>query len=90
MYVCFMDLEKALNRVNREALGENEDERRVVDFFVNERGLSIGNMYFKHRKVTRGWDELQIINMIDLLLVKRGNMKHVHDMKTEKEMEQSI
>ena len=56
--------------------GENDNSGRVVDFCA-EKGLCVGNTYFKHRSlhkytiVAMGQDKVDIKSMIDLLLVKR-------------------
>ena len=59
--------------------GENDNGRRVVEF-CEERGLCVGNTYFKHRglhkytRVARDRDGVEIKIMIDLALVKRDMM----------------
>ena len=56
--------------------GENDNGRRIVDF-CSERGLCVGNTYFKNRslhkytRITRRQDGVEIKSMIDLVLVKR-------------------
>ena len=58
-----------------------ENVRRVVEFCV-ERGLCVGNTYFKHRslhkytRVARGQDGVEIKSMINLVLVKRDMMRY--------------
>ena len=52
--------------------GENDNGRRVVEFCA-ERGLCVGNTYFKHRslhkyiRVVRGQNRMEV----DLVLVKK-------------------
>ena len=56
-------------------LGENDNGRRVVEFYA-ERGLCVGNTYFKqkslhkYKRVARDQHGVQVKNMIDLVLVK--------------------
>ena len=46
-------------------------------YFCIERGLCLGNTYFKHRslykytRVARGQDRVEVKSMIDLVLVKK-------------------
>ena len=60
--------------------GGNKNRRRVVEFYA-ERGLCMGNIYFKHkslRKYTwmaKGQNRVEVKSMIDLVLVKK-NMLH--------------
>ena len=62
--------------------GENVNGRRVVEFCA-ERGLCMGNTYFKHRtlhkytRVARSQDEVEIKSMIDLVLAKRDMLQDV-------------
>ena len=57
-------------------LGGNNNGRRMGEF-CEERGLGVGNTYFKQRslhkytRVARNQDEMAIKSMIDLVLVKR-------------------
>ena len=50
--------------------------RRVVEYCA-ERGLCVGNTYFKHRslhkytRVAKGQDGMEVKSMIDLVLVKK-------------------
>ena len=52
-----------------------------------ERGLCVGNTYFKHRsmhkytRVVRDRDGVEIKNMIDVVLVKRGMLLYVQDVR---------
>ena len=52
-------------------LGENDNGKRVIDFST-ERGLCVGNTYFKHKclfkctRVARGQDQVEIMSVIDL------------------------
>ena len=39
----------------------------------------------KYTKVSKGWDGMEVISMIVLVLVKKDIMKYVHDMKTVEE-----
>ena len=51
--------------------------------FYAERGLCIGNTYFKHRsldkytRVSRGQDRVEVRSMIDLVLVKKDMLQDV-------------
>ena len=53
--------------------------------FCAERGLCVGNTYFKHRslpkspRVAIGQDGVDIKSMIDLVLVKRHMLQYVQD-----------
>ena len=57
-----------------------------------QRGLCVGNTYFKHRslhkytRVARGIDGVEIKNMIDLVLVKRDMLRYVQDVRVERGM----
>ena len=54
---------------------------------VPERGLCVGNTYFKHRglrkytRVKRGRDGVEMKSMIDLVLVKRDILQYVQDVR---------
>ena len=71
--------------------GENDNIRRVVEF-CEERGLCVGNTYFKHRslykytKMARGLDGAEIKSMIDLVLVKRDILLYVQDVRAMREL----
>ena len=62
--------------------GENDNGRKVMEFYA-ERGLCIGNTYFKHRsldkytRVSRGQDRVEVRSMIDLVLVKKDMLQDV-------------
>ena len=63
--------------------GENDNCRRVMEFCA-ERGLCVGNTYFKHRslhKYTRGQDGVEVKSMISLVLVKRDLLRYVEDVR---------
>ena len=61
---------------------ENDNGRRLVEFY-EERGLFVGNTYFKHSslhkytRVARGRDGVELKSMIDLVLVKRNMLQYV-------------
>ena len=63
-------------------MGENNDERRVVDFCA-KMGLCMGNTYFEHKslhkstRVARGEDGVEVMSMIDLVLVKKDMLRYV-------------
>ena len=46
--------------------------------FCAERGLRVGNTYFKHTRVARDQDGVEQKSMIDLVLVKYM-LSYVHD-----------
>ena len=60
--------------------------------FYAERGLCMGNTYFKHRslhnytRVARGRDSVEIKSMIDLVLVKRDMLQYVQDVRVVRGM----
>ena len=60
--------------------------------FCAERGLCVGNTYFKHRnlhkytKVARGQDVMKVMSMIDLLLVKRDILQYGQDVRVVRGM----
>ena len=60
--------------------------------FCEERGLCVGNTYFKHisvhkyTRVARGRGGVEIKNMIDLLLVKRDMLRYVQDVRAVRGM----
>ena len=52
--------------------------------FCAERGLRVGNTYFKQRslhKYTRGQDRLKVKSMIDLVLVKKYMLRFFQDVR---------
>ena len=55
--------------------------------FCTERGLCVGNTYFKHRslhkytRVARGQDGVEIKSMINLVLEKRDMLHYVQDVR---------
>ena len=55
---------------------ENENGKRVMEFCA-ERGLCVGNTYFKHKnlhkytRVARSQDGVEVKSMLDLVLVKK-------------------
>ena len=71
--------------------GENDNGRRVVKFSA-ERGLCVGNTYFKHMslhkysRVTKGQDGVEIKSMIDMVLVKRDILCYVQDVRAKRGM----
>ena len=75
--------------------GENDKGREVVEF-CTERGLCLGNTYFKHRslqkytRVAKGQDEVEVKNMIDLVLVKRNMMRYLQDVRVVKGMRRGL
>ena len=66
--------------------GENGNGRRVVEF-GEQRGLYVGNTYFKHisahkyTRVAKGQGGVETKNMIDLVLVKRDMLRYVQDVR---------
>ena len=68
---------------------ENDKGRRVVEFCA-ERGLYVGNTYFKHislhkyTRVARDQDRVEVKSMIDLVLVKRVMLCNVYDVREVK------
>ena len=72
-------------------IGENDNGRRVVEFCA-ERGLCVGNTYFKHRSlhrytgVTRDQDGVDPKSTIHLVLVKRDMLHYVQDVRVLKGM----
>ena len=71
--------------------GENDNGRRVVEF-CKERGLFMGNTYFKRRnvqkytRVARGREGVKVKSMIDLVLVKRDVLRYVQDVRAVRGM----
>ena len=74
--------------------GEFDNGRRVVEF-CPERGLCVGNTYFKqkqrslhkHTRLARGQDGVKIKSMIDLMqVVKRDMARYVQDVKAVRGM----
>ena len=66
--------------------GENENGRRVVEFYA-ERGVCVcvDNTYFEHKslhKYTRGQDGVEVKSMTDLMMVKKDMLRFVQDMRT--------
>ena len=64
--------------------GENDYGRRLVEFY-EERGLCVGNTYFKHKGlhkytlVARDRDGVEIKSIIGLVLVKRDMLQYVQE-----------
>ena len=64
--------------------GENDNERRVVEFYA-ERGMCVGNIYFKQKslheytRVGRGQGRVEVRSMTDLVLVKNDMLRLVQD-----------
>ena len=64
--------------------------------FCAERGLCVGNTYFKHRnlhkytRVARGQDRVELKSMIDLVLVKRDMLSYVQDVRALRGMGRSL
>ena len=56
----------------------------------------MGNTYFKHRglykytRVTRGQNGVEIKSMIDLVLVKRDELRYVQDVRAVRGMGRSL
>ena len=61
-----------------------------------ERELCVCNKYFNYKNVhtytrmVRGRGGMEVMSMIDLVLVKRDTLKHVHNVKTVEGMGQGI
>ena len=59
------------------AFGVLEENDKRVKEFCAERGLCVGNIYFKHRslrkytRVARGQGRVEVKSMIDLVLMKK-------------------
>ena len=70
---------------------ENDNGRRLVKFCA-EKGLCVGNTYFKHRslhkytRVARGSDGMEVKSMIDLVLVKKDMLHYGHDVRAVRGM----
>ena len=64
--------------------GENDNGRKVLEFYA-EKGLCVGNTYFKlkglykYTRVARGQDGVEMKSMIDLVMVKRDMLRYVQD-----------
>ena len=64
--------------------------------FCTERGMCVGNTYFKHRslqkytRVARGQDGVEIKSMIDLILVKKDVLRYVQDVRVVRGMERGL
>ena len=62
-----------------------------MDFYA-ERGLCVGNTYFKDKslhkytRVARGQDGVAVKSMVDLLLVKRDMLRYVQDVRAVRRM----
>ena len=60
--------------------------------FYAERGLCVGNTYFKDKslhkytRVARGQDGVAVKSMVDLLLVKRDMLRYVQDVRAVRRM----
>ena len=71
--------------------GENDNGRRM-DEFCAERGLYVGNTYFKHKslhkytKVAKGQNGVEVKSMIDLVLVKKHMQRYVQDKRAVRGM----
>ena len=76
-------------------LGENNKERGIFDSCA-ERGLCVGNTYFKHKslqkytKVARTQDRVEEMNMTDLVLVKKDMLHYLQDVKRVRGMKLSF
>ena len=70
---------------------ENDNGRRVVEFCA-ERGLCLGNTYFKHgslhkyTRVARGQDGAESKSMIDLVLLKKDMLRYVQNVRAVRRM----
>ena len=75
--------------------GENENERKVVEFCA-ERELCVGNTYFDHKtlhkytKVARDQDGVEVKIMIDMILVKKDMLRFVQDVRAVRRMGRGI
>ena len=71
--------------------GGNDNSRMVVQFWA-ERGLCLGNTYFKHMSlykyttVVRGQGGMEVKSKIDLVLVKKDMLRYVQDVRTVRGM----
>ena len=71
--------------------GENDNARRMVDF-CTERGLCVGNTYFRHislhkyTRMARGRRGEEIKSMIYLVLVKRDMLRYVQEVRAVRGM----
>ena len=68
-------------------------KERMIMGLCAERGLCVGNTYFKHRSIhryTRGQDRVKIKSMIDLVLVKRDMLRYVQDVRVVRGMERDL
>ena len=69
--------------------GENDSGRRVMKFYA-DRGLFVGDAYFKHRslqkytRVARGQDRVK--SMTDLVLVKKDMLCYAQDVRAVRGM----
>ena len=75
--------------------GENDNGRSLVEFNA-ERGLCIGNTYFKHRslqkytRMARDQNRVVVKIMIDLVLVKKDMLRYVQDVNAVRGMGRSF
>ena len=75
--------------------GENDNDRIVVEFCI-ERGLCVGNSYFKHMSLhkytsmVRGQGGVEIKSMINLVLVKEDMLRYVQDVRAVRGMERGL
>ena len=75
--------------------GEDENRKKVVEF-CDEKGLCVGNTYFEHKSlhkytmVSRGQDGVEVKSMIDLVLEKEDMLRFVQVMKAMRGMGRGI
>ena len=71
--------------------GENDNGRRVIGICV-ERGISVSNSYFKHRslykhtRMPRGQDGVEVKGMIDLVLVNEAMLRYEQNVRAVRGM----
>ena len=75
--------------------GEKDNGRSVIEFCV-ERRLSVSSTYFEHKslhKYTKGdgsQDRMEMINMIELVLVKKEMLCYEQDVRVVRGMGRSV
>ena len=71
--------------------GEKDNGRRMIDFCA-ERGLYASNTYLEHKnlqkctRTARGEDGMEVMNTIDLLLVKKAKLRYEQDVRAVRGM----
>ena len=64
--------------------------------FCAERGLYVGNTYFKHKslhkytRVARGQDAVEVKHMIDLVLMKKDMLRYMEDVRAVRGIERGL